>query len=196
MNLIKQALNILKNKWQISLALGALTTLIMSATYYIPIVGGVLIAIEVFIFQQLLQKFVFNCEAFKTSKHLPAVLVIGILFFPSLLLMGSGDTLALNRYAASSLPTAFIIYVLVSMIFFFLEIALELRIRKNLALVKALDASGLRLFRGLQNLFVLSFYSGVLLLIGKLTWGLGYVVALPLISIAAHLFFQQQEVTE
>lgn len=192
MNLIKQALNTLKNKWQISLALGSTAALIMTATYYIPVIGGVIIAIEVFIFQQLIQKLVFNSYAFKASKHLPAVLVIGILFFPSLLLMGSGDTLLLNRYAISNLPTAFIIYILVSMIFFFLEIALELRIQKNLSLVKALDSSGLKLFGNLKSLFLLSFYSGALLLIGKISWGLGYVIALPLISIAAHLFFQQE----
>lgn len=191
MNLIKQALNTLKNKWQICLAIGALAVLIMTATYYIPIIGGAFIAIEVFIFHQLLQKFVLHSKTFQTAKHLPAVIVIGVLFFPSLLLMGSGDTLVLNRYSPSSLPSAFIIYILVSMIFFFLATALELRIQKNMNLVKALDTSALKLFRNLKNLFLLSFYSAGLLLLSKLTWGVGYALALPLISLAAHTFFAQ-----
>lgn len=195
MNSFKQALNQLKNHWQQSLVLGAVTSILLLLTRYLPYVGAFFISLILLLSQHITEQWLKgnNWKDFSFPKEtLPAFIIVSVILFPTSVLVGSSlGIIQSSQELWIAIPTAWGLLMIAVYFYLVLSHALKLRLENNVGIAKAIDIAGLASLKKFKLYFILSFYLGLLFLLSGFIWNVGLLVTLPLLFYSGHFAFQE-----
>ncbi|KHD88468.1 MAG: hypothetical protein OM95_08090 [Bdellovibrio sp. ArHS] len=197
MNSFKQALIHLKNHWKYGLLIGALGLMVALILRHIPYVSAFLTAFALLILQHLTDRWMEGkkWQNLSTLKEflLPFV-VTSLILFPTTVLIGSSlGILQSPQEYLSGAPLSLGLFMLGAFFYLVLTHALRYRMETTTGLAEALDIVGLASMKNFRVYFVLSFYLALLLLLAGVTWGLGFLVAFPMLFFSSHYSYNEMK---
>lgn len=194
MNSFKQALNQLKISWKYSLLLGLIGTILIFTVRYIPYLSAFALAFGILILQEFAQMGInspagpYNLNFIR--KNLLSFTGTSLILLPTIVLGGSAfGILESPQGLLTTLPLAGCLFILAIYFYLILSHSLRFHLETKVSLPKAIDLIGISSIRNFRLYLILSFYFGVLLLISALAWGIGFIIALPLLFYVDHFAY-------
>jgi hypothetical protein len=195
MNELKQALNLAKNKWQLTLIVGFVATVFIFLTRMLPLIGAWVVSIGLLVLQTQIDAWMDGKEFQDISvsrKQIPSLLICSLVLMPTLILMGSsGGLLQKTDHLLQSLaPAYFLVFIC---LFFYVAIVRSLWIerREEISIAKALDKSFSESFKDLRKKLPLLLMLSLLIIAGELLWGWGLIATLPLVFFSIHYSYKK-----
>ncbi|WP_373998682.1 hypothetical protein [Bdellovibrio bacteriovorus] len=197
MNSFKQALIQLKSQWKYSLILGAIGFVVAFSLRHIPYVSAVLTAFALLVLQHLTDRWLEG----KNWKDLSIVkesllpfIVTSLILFPTTVLIGSSfGILQSPQEYLSGAPLSLGLFILGTFFYLVLTHALRYRLDTGTGLAEAVDIVGLASMKNLRHYFVVSFYLALLLLIAGVTWGIGFLLAFPVLFFSSYYSYLEMK---
>lgn len=180
--------------WRESLLLGLSGAILIYFVRFIPYLGAFILALGILGLQGIAQNIVEGAAWSKNlsffRKHSLSYIAAGLLLLPTFALAGSAIGLLQSRQNFLMMaPLASTLLFLGMYFYFIFTHSLRVHLEKGERFVKAIDIVGLCSIRNFKIYFLLSFYSGLFLLISIMTWGAALVVTLPLMFYANYFSF-------
>lgn len=88
-----------------------------------------------------------------------------------------------------TLPVVWGLLILCVYFYLVLSHSLRLRLTENVGIAKAIDIVGAASLKNFQAYFRLSFYLSLMIIVSGLTWGVGFIVTLPLVFFSSHFSY-------
>ncbi|WP_413586022.1 hypothetical protein [Bdellovibrio sp. HCB274] len=185
MHSVKQALIMFRQNWKDSLILGVLATLFTFFSQVVPVIGALLIAVGLLIFQELanlrLQKGRWERDFTHLQKEWVAWLITAVILMPTGILMGSAFGIIHSpQPLVQSLPAGFGLMSLGVFFYFILSHGLNLQLETHQGIAKALDRAALSSVKNLGSYLVATLTVALALVIATYLRGYGLILALPL----------------
>ncbi|WP_413576595.1 hypothetical protein ACLVWU_00985 [Bdellovibrio sp. HCB290] len=185
MHSVKQALIMFRQNWKDSLLLGVLATLFTFFSQIVPVIGALLIAVGLLIFQELanlrLQKGRWQRDFTHLQKDWVSWLITAVILMPTGILMGSAFGIIHSpQPLIQSLPAGFGLMSLGVFFYFILSHGLNLQLETHQGIAKALDRTALSSVRNLGTYLIATMTVALALVIATYLRGYGLVLALPL----------------
>lgn len=160
--------------------------MLIAISRYIPYLNAFFLALGLLILQEVARiqitarSWPKNWDFFKNEAV--AYIVMSLILLPTIILAGSAlGVLQSPQSLLTTLPLSFLLLLIASYFYIVLSHSLRYHIEKKVSLAQSIDIVGLSSVRNFKNYFLLSFYGGILLLVSEITWGVGFIISLPLI---------------
>lgn len=193
MNSFKQALNHFKVHWRDSLLLGLVATAFIVCLRPLPYLSAFAISVFLLLFQFVSERLIEhkNWRDFSSLKNgVASLIIVSVVLFPTNVLVGSA--LGLLQSPQGFLMTLPVVWgLLILCVYFYLVLShsLRLRLTENVGIAKAIDIVGAASLKNFQAYFRLSFYLSLMIIVSGLTWGVGFIVTLPLVFFSSHFSY-------
>lgn len=192
----KQALIQLRASPKESLLLGAASALLIAISRYIPYLNAFFLALGLLILQEAARTQITTKSWPKNFDFLKneavTYIVMSLILLPTIILAGSAlGVLQSPQSLLTTLPLSFLLLFIASYFYIVLSHSLRYHIEKKVSLAQSIDIVGLSSVRNFKNYFLLSFYGGILLLVSEITWGVGFIISLPLIFYFNYFFYSE-----
>ena len=191
---LKQALNLAKNKWQVSIAIGIAATLFIFLVRFIPIISAYLMSVGLLITQAQIDEWL-EGKSFKDfstlRKKIFSIMLTALVLMPTVILLGSsGGLLQRTDHLLPSLTPAYFLAFIC--LFFYVAVARSLWIerKENISIARALDRSFNESFRGMRKKLPLLLTLALAIVVAELLWGLGLIVVLPVCFYAVNFSYR------
>lgn len=186
MHLFKQALIQYKTHWQESLLIGIFSFMCVLAAPSIPLVGSFFLSLVLLSFQLVIWFRLENKRWPIKSDLFPQViiplLICSLVMTPTSILIGSAHgLLASPQDLLTSWPLSIGLLFVGIYFYFLIAHALLLTRAANLGIAKALDRAALDTMRNFRLFAPLCLIFAVLFLLSQATFGVGWIIALPLL---------------
>lgn len=186
MHLFKQALIQYKTQWQESLLVGVFSFLCVLATPKIPLAGSFFLSLVLLSFQLViwhkLEKGSWPKQGDLFPRMITPLLVCSLVMTPTSILIGSAHgLLASPQSILTSWPLSIGLLFVGTYFYFLIAHALLLTNTTDLGIAKALDRAALETMRGFRVFGPLCLIFAVLFLFSQETYGVGWIVTLPLL---------------
>lgn len=197
MRSFKQALNLLKVKWKLSLAFGFVAMLFIFLARATPGVGAIVVSLVLLIFQEMSQRLLIEGRGLRQisfeGKELVSYLLVAVALFPTGALFGSAlGLLESPQSFIVTAPLALLLMIVASYFYLVLSQSLRWHLETQQSLAKSIDALGVTSLKNFKAYGVVSFYTGLLVFISGITKGAGLIVVLPLIFFANYFLYTEK----
>jgi hypothetical protein len=191
---LKQALNLAKNKWQISIAIGIAATFFIFLVRFIPTISAYFMSVGLLVAQTQIDEWL-DGKSFKDisilRKKIISILLSALVLMPTVILMGSSGGLLqrTDTLLQSLAPAYFLAFIC---LFFYVAVARSLWIerKENLSIARSLDKSFNESFRGIRKKLPLLLSLTLGIVVAELLWGVGLIVILPICFYAVNFSYR------
>lgn len=180
--------------WRNSLLLGVIASCYIFFVRFIPYISVYVVSVGLLIIQQITNNFLTNQkwpQNFSFLKNqLAPISITALVLIPTSTLLGSAiGLLESPQSIIHTAPLSFLLLIIAIYFYLILAHSIRLNLEENISLPKAIDIAALASLKNMRVYLIMSFYLGLLILIAGLLYGVGLIVALPLLFFGTHFSY-------